>query len=140
VRLVRGRPCQTPLTGAQIRAHFNELREKQNAGLVEVHVGSPEGPLYNFGDVDEMSPPQAAPEKEPEAQELEKEFESEEEEEEEEGEDTTEESTVDETLMEKPNYASMKKSELVAHVAELTGDDPATLQRLTRNQLLEVLS
>ena len=146
-RLVRGKNRGGIVIDEDLlNEHWDELKEKQAAGLIAVHEGVYNGPLFAFDSLDrqvvENTPEpaeepsddesedeeQAADDSEEEAEELE-------EEEAELEEEPEEEMTAE---PEKP-VERMNKAELIAHAAVILGEDEGALEALTKKQIMERL-
>lgn len=143
VRLTRGR--HHPITEEQLKAHWDELEAKQRAGAVEVRVGTPMGPIFDFGTLDTKPEPVKKP-VEPEevvdaAPEPEDQDDAEEGEPSEEVELPAEEPPAEDEPEEAQDFASMTNKQLVALILEHSSDwTEKELKKMKKVELLELLT
>lgn len=141
-RLVRGknRPGIS-IDRAMLEEHWDELWDKQEQGLIAVHVGSFNGPLFNFGEKAPEESKSAAPEVTDDEPEDEKSTEDDPEEETEEAEESSKEEEPEEDVTPEPEkpVERMNKVELVAHAAAVLGEEEDDLEPLTKKQIIERL-
>ncbi len=141
VRLTRGR--HHPLTQEQLEAHWDELKAKCRVGACEVRVGTPMGPLFDFGTLDtrpeepeaheepeevvdappESEDPDDAPEAEPEPEV-----------------EDPEEAPIEDEPEGAPDFASMTNKQLVDVILEHSDDwSEKELKKMKKAELLELL-
>lgn len=125
IRLVRGK--FHPITEEQLKQCWEELKSKYNKGLIAVHEGAPSGPVFKF---DKKEHVQEAKDDEPK------------------NEEKVEQAPKAEVESTKPQQTSemsaedidkMKKSDLVEYASKLLGEDPGVLERMTKNEIKELI-
>lgn len=135
VRLTRGKFY--PISFDQLMKHWDELKEKQEKGLIVVLVGSPRGQKYAFETKEE------AVQTQPETPEVPNDESKDEEASEEAGEESVEASAApesEESAGQPPDLDKMNKGQLVAYAAEKLGEPPGVLERMTKAEIKELLS
>jgi hypothetical protein len=135
VRLVRGK--FHPISFDQLMKHWDELKAKQEQGLIVVLMGSPRGKKYHFevkeGAVQAQPETPEVPDDEPE----------DEEEAEEAGAEQVEAADAPDSEQpagQGPDLDKMNKSQLVAYAAEKLGEAPGVLERMTKAEIKELLA
>lgn len=116
-RLVRNQ--HVVVTEEEILAHRPELENLISTGVIEIRVGSPVGPLYEFATLVE-DPEEDETNPEPAIAEL-------------------EESDSAVERQDTPNFRAMAKAKLVEYLVEHTGEDPEVLAAMKKSQLLEIV-
>jgi len=107
------------VTEEEILAHRPELENLISTGVIEIRVGSPVGPLYEFATLVE-DPEEDETNPEPAIAEL-------------------EESDSAVERQDTPNFRAMAKAKLVEYLVEHTGEDPEVLAAMKKSQLLEIV-
>jgi len=122
IRLVRG-PAGVELRPDLLEQFKEELKSYHDRGILNVHVGSPEGPLYDFRELVEKAPPppkEPTPEPAPELDEPEPEAKE-----------------MDEDDLPDMTWT---KTRLMSHAATVLGKDESELEPMTKREILEKLS
>lgn len=135
VRLNRGKFY--PISFDQLLEHWDELKDKQEKGLISVRIGHPRGPKYAFDAKEDGSQAQ------PETPEVPNDEPKDEEKAEEAGEGSVEaadSSDQEQPSGQEPDLDRMNKAQLVAFAAEKLGEAPGVLDRMTKAEIKELLS
>lgn len=135
VRLTRGK--FHPISADQLMKHWDELKEKQENGLIAVLVGSPRGQKYAFetkgGVVQSQPETPEVPNDEPKDEEAVEEAGAE-------PVEAADSPEQERTAGQEPDLDKMNKAQLVAFAAETLGEAPGVLERMTKAEIRELLA
>ena len=119
LRLVRGKNRGTVITDEQLDKYWEELKSKQDQGLIAVHENTITGPLVDF---DKHPPVKTEKEEEVTTQ----------------NDVVTESAQIEATSPEKAPD-KMNKGELIEYASQVLSEDVGELENLTKRQILERL-
>jgi hypothetical protein len=132
--VVLGRGKFTMMNEENFNKFRDELQKKQEEGTIEVRVGAPTGPVFNFAtnanpsnvSTSEETPSDSVPEPAPIAEE-----------------DKTIEDVVEppkENIPgDTPDFSKMTKADLITYIHDMTGESREKLEKMNKKDLLEIV-